>query len=94
MSLYLVHGLLIMYLACCINGPLTFPGENATKEEKEEFDEMRKLPGWGIPIHWIVSVLFAYLLTRFLEEPGKNYLRKRWSRKVESGAGVEVVLNA
>ncbi len=84
MALYLVHGPLIGYINCCINGPLTHPSEGAKYEEVAEFGRKRGLRIWAVPIHIIVSILLGYLLTAFVEEPAKNYFRKLDARRSEN----------
>ncbi len=81
MSLYLIHEPIIYYIACCINGPLTFPAEDADDAVKEAFGELKKIPPWTLPIHWIISLAAGTILTIFVEEPAKRFLRRLDGKK-------------
>ena len=65
MSLYLIHDPLIYWLKMIIFGPVKWEhGWNSTY----------KIPIWAIPIHVLISLIFAILLTLFLEEPARKYI--------------------
>ena len=70
MSIYLVHVPLLYWLLFIIHGPKSiFP------EDEEE--TANKLPIYGVAIHLIITLIVGTLLTKFVEEPAKNYFRKK-----------------
>ncbi len=77
MALYLVHEPLIFFICLVIFGPqYDWPGKDATMEEKEEFKLKKLMPVWGVPIHFVIALLFGTLLTYLVEIPAKNWLRR------------------
>ena len=68
MALYLIHLLLIDLLKLLIHGPVEWiDGKNPRI----------LLPAWGIPIHLIISLVFAILLTLFVEDPARKFLKSK-----------------
>ena len=68
MALYLIHLLLIDLLKLLIHGPVEWiDGKNPRI----------LLPAWGISIHLIVSLVFAILLTLFVEDPARKFLKSK-----------------
>lgn len=67
MSLYLVHEPIIFWIAFLINGPIEW-----TKSRPASTD----FPLRYSPVHAIVSIILAVLLTKFVEEPIKKKLRR------------------
>ena len=68
MALYLIHLLLIDLLKLLIHGPVEWiDGKNPRIV----------LPAWGIPIHLIISLVFAILLTLFVEDPARKFLKSK-----------------
>ncbi len=77
MPLYLVHEPLIFCISLVVNGPIyEWPDKDATAEEKIAFNLKKQMPVWGIPIHFVIALLFGTLLTYLVETPAKNFLRK------------------
>ena len=67
MSLYLIHEPLIYWIKLIVHGPAEWidgksPGLT--------------MPIWAIPIHVLISLAFGTLLTIFLEEPARKFLKK------------------
>ena len=71
MSLYLVHGSIISYISFWYYGPLSWEG-------KKVLDSSNSLPIWTIPISVILSLLVATFVTIYIEEPARNYLKKKY----------------
>ena len=71
LSLYLVHGILIDWLKFISYGP------QVDRWKNPEFN----MPIWEIPIHLVLSLILATIITIFIEEPAQkcleNVLTKR-----------------
>ena len=74
MSLYLIHKPLINWLKLIIYGPV---------EWEDGKNPGLKMPAWAIPIHLVISLIFAVLLTLFIEEPARKFLGKFLPEKRE-----------
>ena len=66
MALYLVHENMVFWVNLCYYGPI---GHNEAKPE------WMKLPVWGIPLVIVLSLVFATILTIYLEEPARKRLK-------------------
>ena len=67
MSLYLIHVPLIFWIKLIIHGPAKWvEGKNPELT----------MPNWAIPIHLLVSLAFGTLLTLFVEDPARKFLKK------------------
>ena len=89
MSLYLLHDVLIYWTQFAANGKLTAPDPptkfNWTEEigEKwEEFEEDKQFPYWGIPVVLVASLLLSWVLTVFVEEPARNWLKVKKPKNI------------
>ena len=82
MSLYLIHEPLIYWIKFFIHGYQDW----RTGMEKPVTD----FPVWAIPVHLIVSIIFGSLLTIFIEEPARKYLKKWQERRKISRKPVEM----
>ena len=72
MSLYLVHEPIIYYINLVdYGGPIV----DQWKDGKQP-DGYSMVP-WAIPIHIIISILAGTVLTLFIEEPARKYLKKK-----------------
>ena len=67
MSLYLIHVPLIFWIKLIIHGP--------AKWVKGKNPELT-MPNWAIQIHLLVSLAFGTLLTLFVEDPVRKFLKK------------------
>ena len=72
MALYLVHLPLIDWIKLVINGPVQW--ENGRIQNQVFY------PFYCIFIHLVLSLIFASILTLFLEEPVKNCLQKKQAK--------------
>ena len=70
MSLYLVHEPIIFYIRFFFYGVWHW----------EDSEGSPNSPTWTIPIHIIISLIFASLITLFIEEPARKLL-KNWRAK-------------
>ena len=70
MSLYLVHEPIIFYIRFFFYGVWHW----------EDNEGSPNSPTWTIPIHIIISLIFASLITLFIEEPARKLL-KNWRAK-------------
>ena len=67
MSLYLIHEPLIYWIKLIIHGPAEWiDGKNPGLI----------MPSWAIPIHALISLVFGTVMTIFLEEPARKFLKK------------------
>ena len=41
------------------------------------------MPPWAIPIHWVIALILGSLLTLFIEEPARNFLKKHLTKRKE-----------
>ena len=73
LALYLVHVPLMRWITLIIYGPIEWVDCEASVHAK--------FPLWGIPIHVVVSILMACVLTFFVEEPVRKFFKKP---KIES----------
>ena len=74
MALYLIHLLLLDLLKLFIYGPVEWvDGKNPGL----------RLPAWGIPIHLVLSLTFGILLTLFLEDPARTFLKNFLAKRKE-----------
>ena len=73
MSLYLSHAILINVLKLFIYGPIVL--------KNGERNPRQKIPAWAIPIHLVISLILAILLTFFIEEPAGKFLKKTLANK-------------
>ena len=77
MSLYLTHEPLIYWLKLAIYGPVgPNEGTNLT------------LPNWAIPIHITISMIFGILLTLFIAEPAREFLKKFLAKRKAKNKGL------
>ena len=75
MSLYLIHEPLIYWIKLIIHGPAEWiDGKNPGLI----------MPSWAIPIHAFISLVFGTVLTIFLEEPARNFLKKYLAKRKEA----------
>ena len=75
MSLYLIHEPLIYWIKLIIHGPAEWiDGKNPGLI----------MPSWVIPIHVLISLVFGTVLTIFLEEPARNFLKKYLAKRKEA----------
>jgi len=74
MSLYLIHELMIYWLKFIIYGVV---------EWKDGENPGLKMPAWAIPIHLVISLIFGVLLTLFIEEPSRKFLRHCLAKRKE-----------
>jgi peptidoglycan/LPS O-acetylase OafA/YrhL len=42
-----------------------------------------RLPVWGIPIHLVISLIFGILLTLFIEDPARKFLKSILAKRKE-----------
>merc|ERR550525_1555388 len=80
-SLYLIHEPVIQYVCWLSHGPISYRYADCELLEDDnceaEFDaawSKRLVPGWCIPVVWIVSILIAFLLNRVVKEPLRKML--------------------
>ena len=83
MSLYLFHLPLIFY----ISGFVAYGQENL---DIKEFVFVN--PAWTIPIHFLLTLLFGTIITFYVEDPARKWLKK-W-RDGRMKQGVEFVTQA
>ena len=38
---------------------------------------------WEVPIHLLISLVAATLMTLFIEDPARNFLKSYWTKKKE-----------
>ena len=75
MSLYLIHEPLIYWIKLIVHGPAEWiDGKNPGLI----------MPIWAIPIHVLISLVFGTLLTIFLEEPARKFLKKYLAKRKEA----------
>ena len=74
MSLYLVHEPIIFYIRFLFYGVWLWKDNQGSPNA----------PTWTIPIHIIVSLLFATLITLFIEEPARKLLKNRKAKDTKS----------
>ena len=72
MAIYLVHEPLREWMKVIING--------GYKEWKDGKKPGIVFPPWAIPIHSIISIFVAMLLTLYVEEPARRYFKKKIER--------------
>ena len=70
MSLYLVHEPIIFYIRFFFYGVWHWKDGQGSPDA----------PSWTIPIHVIISLIFATFITLFIEEPARKLLKK-WRAK-------------
>ena len=86
MSLYLIHELMIYWLKFIIYGAV---------EWKDGENPGLKMPAWAIPIHLVISLIIGVLLTLFIEDPARKFLRNCLAkRKERNEAQVQDTQNA
>ena len=73
MSLYLVHEPIIFYIRFFFYGVWNW--------EDHQGSGSPNAPTWTIPIHIIISLLFATLITFYVEEPARKILKSWRSTK-------------
>ena len=75
MSLYLIHEPLIYWIKLIIHGPAEWiDGKNPGLI----------MPSWAIPIHALISLVFGTVMTIFLEEPARKFLKKYLAKRKEA----------
>ena len=75
MSLYLIHEPLIYWIKLIVHGPAKWiDGKNPGLT----------MPIWAIPIHVLISLVFGTLLTIFLEEPARKFLKNILAKRKEA----------
>ena len=75
MSLYLIHEPLIYWIKLIVHGPAEWiDGKNPGLT----------MPIWAIPIHVLISLVFGTLLTIFLEEPARKFLKNILAKRKEA----------
>ena len=74
MSLYLVHEPIIFYIRFVFYGVWHW----------EDNEGSPYAPTWTIPIHIIISLIFATLITLFIEEPARKLLKNWWAKHTKS----------
>ena len=74
MALYLIHFLLIDLLKLIIYGPYEWVDGKAPNV---------RLPVWGIPIHLGISLISGIILTLFIEDPARNFLKSYLAKRQE-----------
>ena len=72
MALYLIHEPILFWINFCTYGKVDWPDDKKPSHVK--------LPLWAIPIHVLISLIFATILTFYLEEPLRRKL-KQWRDK-------------
>ena len=72
MSLYLIHEPLIYWIKMIVHGPA---------EWIDGKDPKLTMPIWAIPIHLMISLVFGTLLTIFLEEPARSFLKNSLAKQ-------------
>merc|ERR1712139_364181 len=70
LSVYIVHETLIRTLALVLRGPLELDDEGYPEEH--DF----RMPTWGFPAIFVLSVLIGWFLTQFFEKPMSNLILK------------------
>ena len=66
MALYLSHELVIYWINWAIYGMYNW----------HSMHRIIRLPMWAVPIHIVISLILAVLLTRFLEDPMRRWLKQ------------------
>ena len=75
MSLYLIHEPLIYWIKLIVHGPAEWiDGKNPGLT----------MPIWAVPIHVLISLVFGTLLTIFLEEPARKFLKNILAKRKEA----------
>ena len=74
MALYLIHFLLIDLLKLMIYGPYEWVDGKAPNV---------RLPAWGIPIHLGISLISGIVLTLFIEDPARKFLKSYLAKRQE-----------
>ena len=80
MSLYLIHEPLIFYIRLIYWEIVGNPKQINGVWQWEGWEGPNASPFWTVPIHFIISLIFATLITLYLEEPARKKL-KRWREK-------------
>ena len=75
MSLYLIHEPLIYWIKLIVHG---------TAEWIDGKNPGLTMPVWAIPIHVLISLVFGTLLTIFLEEPARKFLKNILAKRKEA----------
>lgn len=86
MCIYLIHYPLIYYLCWMIHGrSLTWPtcsdSSDTCSDQWSQFNEVRTIPLWGIPIVASLTIFLSALVYYFVEEPSRKLLKTSNNRR-------------
>ena len=77
MSVYLVHEPILNLINFCYYGKISKSGQIDGKPLHYLSHVVPWFPLWAIPIHFFGSIIVGTILTLYIEEPARKYLKNK-----------------